>query len=296
MTTKKTKKNVKRAKLNNNKYVVARKLLLIVVIVVFYFLFMDFIVSDLIMDRWLGLYDKLDEGVTMLIDYVFSIVVLLGMTFFLNKRGILAFSWSKLGKGLFMGLASLVISSLTLISNISSSLSSGMAHAPLLHAVSMTIAVVFGIGIAEELLFRGLVQNILSDIFGKKTRKAVIWTVIITGLLFGAAHLTNINVEGANWSYVATQALVVCGMGMIYAAIYARSGSLWAVALLHGLWDFGSMVTNAWFVTEADLLPFEQFAEYPVVLMLGIGIIVCSVWVGYAMFLLREKKQKEYLE
>ena len=274
---------------------VFKNVLLIVAAVVIYSVTTDFLINDLIVGRWLNLYDRLGEGPAMLMSYIISASRLIGMTFLLKKKQILSFSWKGLGKGLHIGLVLLIYACIAGIMGVYNSLASGMGWASPSHIITMTLAIVFGVGVTEELLFRGLVQNLLFDIFGRKTRKSVTIAVIVTGALFGAWHLLNINAEGANWSYVAMQALSVSGIGMVLAAIYARNGSIWAVALIHGLWDFGLMVTNAWFVTDAELLPFSTMEDVPVVLALLLSTIPCSLYVVYSMFLLRDKKKKEYL-
>ena len=48
------------------------------------------------------------------------------------------------------------------------------------------------VGYTEEALFRGLIQNAFHKIFGEESWQAVWGACICTGIIFGAAHLTNI--------------------------------------------------------------------------------------------------------
>ena len=273
---------------------ILKRILAILLIIVADTLF-SYFMSDVVFDKWLGLYDKLDEGLLMLLGYVLVAGFLILLVAISKRMKILNFSWIGFKKGLFAGLVFLILSVVMMIYTLKGAIDSGLTLAPLWSAVAKSLAIIVGVGFAEELLFRGLVENILFDIFGRKTRKSVILVVLITGILFGLWHLMNINADGANWTYVIGQVTSVIGLGVAFSAIYARSRSIWAVALIHGLWDFGSMIGNALFVKDVGLLPFEAFESLPAMFGFVIGAIPCSLGVLYGMFLLRNKKKKEYL-
>lgn len=273
---------------------IIKRIFTILVVIVAYTAF-GYFANHVVLDKWLVLYDKIDDGLLMILSYAMMAVFLILLVAILKKMHILKFSVAGFKKGLFAGLTLLVLSVIMMIYTFKGAIDSELALAPLWSALAMSVAIIVGVGFTEELLFRGLVENILFDIFGRKTRKSVILTVLITGITFGLWHLTNINAEGANWTYVIGQATAVIGLGVAFSAIYARSRSIWAVALIHGLWDFGSMIGNALFVKDAGLLPFEVFEDLPVMFGFVIGIVPCSLGVLYGMFLLRKKKKKEYL-
>ena len=93
-------------------------------------------------------------------------------------------------------------------------------------AVVVTAVVVFVFaGVLEELLFRGLVQRVLTGPFG-------VWGVVLADLLFAAAYLPT-----RNAGLVAVMA--VAGLG---AGFYVRrTGGLAAVAIAHGLLAAGAL-------------------------------------------------------
>ncbi|HEY0883257.1 MAG TPA: CPBP family intramembrane glutamic endopeptidase [Archangium sp.] len=81
-------------------------------------------------------------------------------------------------------------------------------------------------GLGEELMLRGLAFHAFKRRFGD-------WpAVLVSGSLFGVLHLTN--PEGT-WISSAVIALV----GLWFALLTVRSGSLWMAAGVHVAWNFG---------------------------------------------------------
>jgi membrane protease YdiL (CAAX protease family) len=78
----------------------------------------------------------------------------------------------------------------------------------------------------EELLFRGLLQNLLSR--ASKSDLAGWWTASI---LFGFSHITNLGFP--NWKYV----LLASIAGIFYGWTWRKSGSVFASALVHAAVD-----------------------------------------------------------
>jgi uncharacterized protein len=90
---------------------------------------------------------------------------------------------------------------------------------------SLLVILLF-IGIPEELLFRGLIQNFLDQWWGKGSP-----SLIAASLLFGAAHLNN--APAPNFPY----ALLASIAGVFYGFTFRRAGNLLAPAMLHALVD-----------------------------------------------------------
>ncbi|HEX8871393.1 MAG TPA: type II CAAX endopeptidase family protein [Candidatus Acidoferrum sp.] len=78
----------------------------------------------------------------------------------------------------------------------------------------------------EELLFRGLLQNVLSR--ASKSDLAGWWTA---SMLFGFSHITNMGFP--NWRYVILASIA----GLCYGWTWRRTGSILPAALLHGAVD-----------------------------------------------------------
>lgn len=78
----------------------------------------------------------------------------------------------------------------------------------------------------EELLFRGLLQNLLSR--ASKSDFAGWWTASV---LFGLSHITNLGFP--NWKYVILATLA----GIFYGWTWRKTGSIFASAVVHALVD-----------------------------------------------------------
>ena len=90
------------------------------------------------------------------------------------------------------------------------------------------------VGVAEEFIFRGVIAQTLLEHFG--TSRAGVWKAcLLSGVLFGAAHLTNI-LSSAPFG-VLMQCVFAASLGTLFAAIYFRTGNLWVTVFLHGAMD-----------------------------------------------------------
>lgn len=78
----------------------------------------------------------------------------------------------------------------------------------------------------EELLFRGLLQNILSR--ASKSDLAGWWTASV---LFGFSHITNLGFP--NWRYVILASIA----GIFYGWTWRKTGSIFASAMVHAMVD-----------------------------------------------------------
>jgi uncharacterized protein len=93
--------------------------------------------------------------------------------------------------------------------------------------------------VAEELAFRGVLFRITEDLFGT-------WAALaISALIFGLAHLGN--PDATLWGAVA----IALEAGLLFAALYAVTRSLWWTMGLHFAWNmvqgplYGSVVSGS---------------------------------------------------
>lgn len=91
----------------------------------------------------------------------------------------------------------------------------------------MSLGIFFFIALPEEVLFRGLIFNMLQRLI---PRGGPYTALAISSLIFGLAHLNN---PPGDWRYV----LLATGAGMCYGWAYLRTGSLLASAYAHALVD-----------------------------------------------------------
>lgn len=84
----------------------------------------------------------------------------------------------------------------------------------------------WGVAVGEEVIFRGVVFKWIDKRWG-------IWVAtIISGFIFGFVHLTNTN--GTVWSSIA----IAIEAGLLFAALYKWSGSLWLPIGVHWSWNY----------------------------------------------------------
>ncbi len=108
--------------------------------------------------------------------------------------------------------------------------------------ILMFIAAVFLIGVNEEIVFRGIILNLFLDKFGN-SKKGILTSTILSGVIFGAVHLTNI-FSGVSVGSATIQAVEAALLGILFAQIYLRSGNIWITVIFHALTDFASMLPS----------------------------------------------------
>ena len=107
------------------------------------------------------------------------------------------------------------------------------------------ILTMFLVGMNEEVIMRGIVLNLFADRFSN-TRRGVLAAIILSSVIFGAAHIPNV-LSGVPLSSALIQALQATLLGVLFAAIYLRSGNLWICIIIHALVDFGGLMASGIF-------------------------------------------------
>lgn len=140
-------------------------------------------------------------------------------------------------------------------------------------------AAMLTIGLAEELLFRGVIAQTLLEHFGA-SRSGIWKACVLSGLFFGGAHLTNL-LSSAPFG-VLMQCIFAASLGVLYAALYFRAGNLWVLIFLHGLNDASSLLIGGLYGTETVA---SAVSSYDPTMLFSVFIYVLP-----AAFLLRKKK------
>lgn len=113
-------------------------------------------------------------------------------------------------------------------------------------------------GVGEELLFRGVVQRLLSRKYGR-------WTgIVVAALLFSAIHLQF-------YGFVPRFLL-----GMVLGILFAYSGSLWVAMLAHFFYD-ATLITAAY--VNPELLKEESGIPLLQLVLPALISLLLSVWV-----------------
>ncbi len=95
---------------------------------------------------------------------------------------------------------------------------------PLLPSAGKVLGIFLASGVPEELLFRGLLQNLIL-----RWTSSPVASVALASILFGAAHLNNSPHPDPRYFLLATLA------GVVYGVVYRLGGTLIAPAMTHTL-------------------------------------------------------------
>lgn len=197
-----------------------------------------------------------------------------------GRQGLLGRRGSGFWNGLLVGMYPLAF----ICYSIYSALIFDRPDTPLLPAgrILSFLACMAMVGVAEEFLFRGVIAETLLEHFG--TSRAGVWKAcLLSGVLFGAAHLTNL--LGSAPFGVLMQCLFAASLGSLFAAIYFRTGNIWVTVFLHGMMDISSMIIGGMYGTVTMA---ESVSSYDSSMLISVAVYLIPM-----LFLLRRKKLPE---
>ena len=152
---------------------------------------------------------------------------------------------------------------------------------PAWHVVWFLIGMT-SVGVAEEFLFRGVIAQTLLEHFG--TSRAGVWKAcLLSALLFGAAHLTNLT--GSAPLGVLMQCVFAASLGTLLAAVYFRTGNIWVTVFIHAAMDITSMLIGGLYGTQTVA---DSIITYDITMLTSIAVYLIPT-----AFLLRKKKLSE---
>ena len=138
------------------------------------------------------------------------------------------------------------------------------------------------VGVAEELVFRGIIAQTLLERYG--TARAGVWKAcLVSGVLFGAAHLSNL--LGSAPFGVLMQCVFAASLGVMLAAIYFRTGNVWVTVFLHSAMDIAAMLIGGLYGTTSVA---ESVSGYDASRLVSVAVYLIPT-----VFLLRKKKLPE---
>jgi membrane protease YdiL (CAAX protease family) len=147
---------------------------------------------------------------------------------------------------------------------------------------------VVGVGIREECIYRAIIQNIVA----KKHANSVkgIWIAAIVGaVVFGLMHVSNI-FFGMDLIAVLDQVVSATIVGLLFGAVYLRSGSLWALILVHTVTDITGLAKSTFLQNISDIENMNQMS------FSWITILFWLFYIGLTVFLLRPSKCEQVYE
>lgn len=190
-----------------------------------------------------GLYPTDEAGMTCFAAIVMEVVTSIVMIILLWRTKKLDLLKKK-GKGFFKSLPiagyQLTFVLMSAISIVGHVISDGAKFQTPINIFLFVVSMLL-VGLAEELCCRAIVAQSLLEKFG--TSKKGVWTAAITsGVLFGTLHLTNLTT--GELVPVLIQTISACLSGILFAAVYFRSGNIWVPIFVHGIYDIGTSASS----------------------------------------------------
>ncbi len=131
-----------------------------------------------------------------------------------------------------------------------------------------------GVGIVEEVIFRGVFFNAFFKFFGD-TKKGFILSLILSSAMFGLIHILNLINHPELLFATISQVVYAIFIGSLFCVIYYRTKNLWPGIILHALIDFSDDVFNALAKAERkDSSTFMAVFSVLVCLILFISALV----------------------
>lgn len=188
--------------------------------------------------------------------------------------------------GMQVGRFMFVLSIIVLISSLITGIGNEEANFSLSRSFWFILSVI-GTGLTEEILCRGINQNIICDQLGRKSRQTIIKGILISSVIFGALHLGNI-FAGVSIKGAIVQAIYSIFIGFYFGAIYTRTKNIWSVSLLHALLDCSSLIDAGVFglSTTTEIM---SGGSLPTVLF-------SLIYLFLGLYILRDKKADEFVE
>ena len=146
---------------------------------------------------------------------------------------------------------------------------------------------IIGVGIREECVYRATIQHIVARKHANSP-KGIWLTVWVGSIIFGLSHAANL-LFGVEPMPVLRQVISATFIGLLFGAVYLRSGNLWAAALIHTLTDIVGLSKS----TFLGIGMTNELNE----MTLSLGTVLSwVVYLGFTAYLLRPAKCKEIYE
>lgn len=172
-------------------------------------------------------------GTELLLEIIYAALVLIVMLLFKNSY-VFTDKKQKFFKSITYGFPMLIIAGISLIGSLSS-----LDGFNLGNFINLLLLTIF-IGIAEEFLCRGWLQNEFIERYGD-TKKHIILSILFSSLIFGLIHLSNI-IAGQDVFTTIIQVIQATSAGLLLGSVYYKTKNIWAVIFLHSIYDFSLML------------------------------------------------------
>ncbi len=120
-----------------------------------------------------------------------------------------------------------------------------------INAVINCIVLCFLIGVFEEFMCRGWLQNEFIERF-KKNKHQVIMSIVLSSLVFGLMHITNIWASNQGVFGTIMQIMQATAAGVFLGSIYYKTKNIWSVVFIHAFYDFTIFIGEAGMLRDCE--------------------------------------------
>ncbi len=210
---------------------------------------------------------------------IFAAILCLLIYWFCNKKRLENFfGCQNFGPYLLMGWSIFVVEGITLIGDFVQAKEIG----------SIALAVLMGLapGIKEEVIFR--IIPIALVMKGKDKEKNMWIGLFTSSLVFSLIHILNV-LAGADLVMSLIQAFYAFCVGLLFAAIYLRTGNMWITIFLHSITDMIAFVELE--AQQNFAVQVTRVGAADQLLLIGFGIL----YLINALYIFRKSKRDEVL-
>lgn len=216
-----------------------------------------------------------------------AVVFMLVLWFILIKKRWQIFKEKKYSfkETLKLCLPILILTIIIFISNVISLIGENLNIENLISLIFYTVF----IGLFEELFFRGIIENELLENY-KGSRKNIIVSIVLSAIFFGGTHILNL-FAGQGLFITLMQIIQTFAIGLLFGAVYYLSKNIWALAFLHGFYDFAILL--------GDVNNFKECSytkDMPLSLSTSsivVSLILSAIYITYTIYLLRKTKMND---
>ena len=210
--------------------------------------------------------------------FIFELVVILFSFIIITLRKL----WPQIIKrkesflvGIKRGMPILVIAIIMLLVNGGEIIVNNHLNIP--NFISLVLVSV-AIGIAEEFIFRGWLQNELMNRYGSTFKKTVI-TIVVSGFLFGLFHMINV-LSGQDILTTLSQVIQSSAIGILFCSVYYASKNIWSLVFLHSFYDFSVLLSEV--NSYKDCINNTDVSLIANIITLVISIIFSVIYIAYS--------------
>ena len=140
-------------------------------------------------------------------------------------------------------------------------------------------------GLVEEICFREIAVSYMSKHW--MSEKSIPRIAVISGVMFGLTHITNL-VGEKDVTDTLIQVLLCVFFGVFFTAIYLRKGNVWVLCLFHFIHDLLAFMGVAGFAAKGIAELPDWITFYLAATEFGLCL--------YGFFLIRKSKRQEIIE